>query len=166
MLNKNRKAFTMIELIMYMILIGLVLYPMAPMLNFSMKNLKENNDNFNPMLYSLIEDIKYDNTIASSIVFNPISDQDFKIQFNRLDGCITTYQYDESIDTLSRVVSSCATTSKGIRQYVINDINVFNLRLNDTSNSSYNAFDNLGNYEMRIESSKDSLKYRYVLYKK
>lgn len=156
MFNKilKKRGFTLVELIIYMILIGIVLYPMAPLLNFSMMQLKEEQDQAKPFFYALIEDIKYDNIYATSISIDSAS-IDKSIEFTRIDSCVIKYIRYDADNEIKREVSCPAGTFSAIREYTINNIASIDI----TTNS-------LNNYEIIIDNSKDSFYYRYIIYNK
>lgn len=153
--KKIKKAFTLLELIIYMSVIGVVLYPMPGILNMSVAQLRNEDATFKPYsLYNFIEDIKYDNVLSISSNFTNNSNGDANFTLKRIDGCDISYSFVNTSKEFSRTVS-CSSTNLGIREYIIDKIEDVEIKINT-----------LNNYEFTIKQSNDSNTYRYILYNK
>lgn len=170
--NKLKKAYTLYELVVYMMLIGLILYPLAPMLSYSVKQLKYDQDKYDPNFYNFVQDLKYDNVISSIITCNnsnSCSGDKTEISLIRLDDCKVSYAYDSTKKELERSITSITsncTTSDSKRTYKLKNIDLFKI------NSGYFISKTTGSniqtktIVLKITSKKYNYDISYILYDK
>lgn len=166
-IKKYKKAYTLYELIIYMMLVGLILYPMAPMLNYSVQQLKIEKEKYDPNFYNFIEDIKYDNIISSSIICNNnpnCSGNNTEIKFHRIDSCVISYKYNATKKELKRSVDSKGSNcEEGLREYEL-------VKIDDTFNISKGTYINSTTenkiISIEIKNEKYNYKIKYNLFNK
>lgn len=168
--NKLKKAYTLYELVVYMMLIGLILYPLAPMLSYSVKQLKYEEDRYDPNFYNFVQDLKYDNVLSKekpTCNNSNCSGDKTEISLTRLDDCKVSYSYDSTKKELERKLLltpiSC-TDSK--RTYKLTNIDLFEI------NSGYFISKTTGDkidtktIVLKIKSKKYNYDISYILYDK
>ncbi len=167
--NKLKKAYTLYELVVYMMLIGLILYPLAPMLSYSVKQLKYDQDKYDPNFYNFVQDLKYDNVISSTITCNngSCSNNKTEISLTRLDGCKVSYDYDSTKKELERKLLltpiSC-TDSK--RTYKLTNIDLFEINSGSFISKTTGSNIQTKTIVLKITSKKYNYDISYILYDK
>lgn len=168
-MKKYKKAYTLYELVIYMMLVGLVLYPMAPMLSYSVQQLKIEEDKYDPNFYNFVEDIKYDNIISKEITCNNnsgCSEDNTKITFTRIDNCVVSYTYDETNKEVIRTIDSKGKDcEEGLREYKLIKIDDFNISIGGFVDKD-GIFRTTKTNSVFIQSEKYNYNMTYVLFNK
>lgn len=153
--SKFKKAYTMYELIVYTVLIGLVLYPMASMLDFGSKTLKENDDKYITNYASFEADLKNDFLFEQGGV-SSIQNGTNWLKIQRIDNCIVNYNFNSTLKQISKTIENGCSSTKDIRQYNVDKIDNLDISF-DTDKQIY---------IISVSKTIDNLNYKYVFYKK
>lgn len=152
-----------------MVLVGIVLYPMAPIMNYSVKQLKDDDNKYDPNFYNFVEDLKYDNVISSSITCNngTCAGDKTEISLTRLDGCKISYSYNSTKKEVSRsVLVSPTTCIDAKRDYKLINIDDFKINGGSFVSKNTNTTINTKTILITIESQKYNYSINYILYNK